>query len=182
MTKRRGHRRGYGHGRKNKRTMRRRRSHSAHLTRSRRHHRHGNGSRARRGGGGKGDAVFKYAMKAAEFGHLAYERNKAAEAAEAAKEKRLKGIGKDVNTVSTARMFPGATASSFKPSPFSSRASSRSPQIRRKTAENLQLVPGRLSAVNEDELALLTSNRFARSRLANTGANAASAARDGMSD
>jgi hypothetical protein len=76
----------------------------------------------------------------------------------------------------------GATASNFRPSSFPSRASSGSPHRKRATAANLQVVPGRLSAVHEDELALLTSNRFARSRLANTGASAASAAHNGMSD
>ena len=156
--------------------MRRRRSHSTHLTRSRRHHRHGSRSRARRGGGlTLGSAIGK----APKYMLAAFKRNEAEEKAAQAKADRLQGIGKGVATPSTARMFPGATASNFRPSSFPSRASSGSPHRKRATAANLQVVPevvpGRLSAVHEDELALLTSNKFSTSGLANTGARAAAA-------
>ena len=185
MTKRRGH--GHGHGRKNKRTMRRRRSHSAHLTRSRRH-RHGSRSRARRGGMFAAAAEVSSANKAVKAAGLAvkgiqkYKDTKAYIRDKASREASAAAIRGQI--IPSSGTF-GATASNFRPSSFPSRASSGSPHRRRATAAspaNLQVVPGRLSAVHEDKLALLTSNRFASSRLANTGASAASAAHDGMDD
>ena len=106
MTKRRGHRRGHGHGRKNKRTMRRRRSHSAHLTRSRRHHRHG--SRARRGGMFAAAAEVSSANKAVKAAKFLIEQGDELK-------KRLEAAKQVRPSASSVRgsMFKSATESSM---------------------------------------------------------------------
>ena len=176
MTKRRGR----GHGRKNKRTMRRRRSHSAHLTRS---HRHRHGGRARHGG------MFSSAARAAA--KKVFTADNAIDTADAAiklKKKyddAIEGVNRNEALKRTISKKPhhttqtfGATASSHRPLP--SGVSSKLPNRRRSIAAiaanrlvvpSPLVVPGPMSAIHEDEddLALLTSNKFARSRLGPSG-------------